>query len=87
MERKVLSVENLNKSYNGKQKLFNVSFNCYKGRVVGLIGPNGAGKTTIMKSILCLIKSKGRILINNKKLDFNNHKVLSEVGSLVETHT
>lgn len=84
MEEAVLKVENLNKSFGKKQTLFDVNFECQTGRIVGLIGANGAGKTTIMKSILSLIKSQGKIIINGQITDFEQHTALKNVGALIE---
>lgn len=79
-----LSIKNLNKSFGKQKVLQDISFECEKGHIIGLIGANGAGKTTIMKSILCLIKSEGQVLIDGEKSTFNNHDILSEVGALIE---
>ena len=51
----VLHISGLNKSYNGRKVVDNISFDVDKGDVVGLIGPNGAGKSTTMKMIMKLI--------------------------------
>ena len=58
----VLHISGLNKSYNGRKVVDNISFDVDKGDVVGLIGPNGAGKSTTMKMIMKLIsKDSGEI--------------------------
>jgi len=84
LEESVLTVKDLNKSFGKHQTLFNINFECHKGRIIGLIGANGAGKTTIMKSILSLIKSEGQIRVNGQDTDFNSHLVLKSVGALIE---
>jgi len=84
LDNPTLAVKHLNKSFGNKQALSNINFDCQKGHIVGLIGANGAGKTTIMKSILSMIKSDGDISINGQTSTFDNHSVLSEVGSLIE---
>lgn len=43
----MLEVQNLSKSYKGKQALSSVSFTLENG-VYGLLGPNGAGKSTLI---------------------------------------
>lgn len=64
----ILSVKQLNKNFKKRQVLFDVSFDCKMGRIVGLIGPNGVGKTTIMKSVLGLIKVVAQLKLTVKKL-------------------
>ena len=54
---------NLNKNYNGKPALDDVSFAIEPGRIVGLIGPNGAGKTTALKAILGLTTFGGELSV------------------------
>ncbi|VDY36032.1 Uncharacterized ABC transporter ATP-binding protein YjjK [Morganella morganii] len=48
---KVLEVENLTKSYDGRTLIDNLSFSLPKGAIVGIIGPNGAGKSTLFRMI------------------------------------
>ncbi len=49
-----LSVEDLRKSYNGRQAVAGVSFALAPGECFGLLGPNGAGKTTTLRCCLGL---------------------------------
>lgn len=65
---KILSAQNLNKSYGKKQVIRDVSLTIKQGEVVGLLGPNGAGKTTCFYMIVGLVDaSSGNIFID--KLD------------------
>lgn len=41
-----LACESLQKSFDGKQVVHNITLNVNSGEVCGLLGPNGAGKTT-----------------------------------------
>ena len=48
----ILVVEDLEKNYNTKKVVKNISVNVKSGEVVGLLGPNGAGKTTAFYMIV-----------------------------------
>ena len=46
-----LSVENVNKWYDGLHALQDISFDVRLGEVLALVGDNGAGKSTLVKTI------------------------------------
>ena len=48
---KILSVENLSRSFGGIKANDNISFNVEEGSILGIIGPNGAGKSTLFDLI------------------------------------
>jgi branched-chain amino acid transport system ATP-binding protein len=52
----VLHVADMQKSYGAVQAVRGVSFEVYRGEVLGVIGPNGCGKTTLFNCILGQIK-------------------------------
>jgi len=59
----------LEKSYQKKKVVDNVSISVKKGEIVGLLGPNGAGKTTTFSLILGLIpKDSGRIYLDEEDI-------------------
>ena len=67
----LLSVNDLSKSYDGKQVIKDINFIIKKGEVVGLVGENGAGKTSTIKSILKLIRhNTGSMKFEGK--EYNN---------------
>lgn len=60
---KVLEVKNLKKSYKKNKAVDGLSFDLYRGEILGILGPNGAGKSTTIKSIANLLKFEGIIEI------------------------
>ena len=63
----LFSVQHLNKSYNNKVVVKDLSFCVQPGEVVGLLGPNGAGKTTAFYMSIGLIKpDHGKIFFKGK---------------------
>ena len=62
----ILKCNNLEKNYNTKKVVQDISIEVSSGEVIGLLGPNGAGKTTIFYLIVGLIKSDlGSIIIDD----------------------
>lgn len=74
VKEKVLEVNNLSIQFPiGNGRFFNatkdISFDVYKGEVVGLVGESGSGKSTTAKSILGLLEhSAGSIKISNEMI-------------------
>ena len=64
-----LHVQRLNKSYQGRKVVNDVSLDLVSGEVVGLLGPNGAGKTTTFYMIVGLIApDSGSVHLNNSDI-------------------
>jgi polar amino acid transport system ATP-binding protein len=55
----ILKVESINKSFNEKPVIKDISFEIDKGEIISLIGPSGAGKTTILRCINGLERCDG----------------------------
>ncbi len=53
---KVITVQNITKTFGRLTALDNISFDIDAGKVIGLLGPNGAGKTTIVRILTTLLK-------------------------------
>lgn len=86
MNEPILKVNNISKTYRKKSVVKNVSFNCYKGEILGVLGANGAGKTTIIKMLTGLIEcDNGDIFIDSYNIKDNFEKAISNVGAIVET--
>ena len=66
---KMLSTEEIGKSYGGRQVVRGVSIEITQGEVVGLLGPNGAGKTTSFYMIVGLVRpDAGRVLADGQDI-------------------
>jgi ABC-2 type transport system ATP-binding protein len=51
----VVDVEHLNKSFNGKPAVIDLSLQVKRGEIFGFLGPNGSGKTTTIRMICGLM--------------------------------
>jgi len=85
----MIQVKNLNKSFNGKLVLDNISITFETGKTNLIIGRSGSGKTVLLKSIVGLHEiDSGEIWYENtlfNKLDFAGKKVIrSEMGMLFQ---
>src|SRR5690625_1134004 len=60
----VIDVSNLEKAYEQKNVLQNISFSIQQKEIFGLLGPSGAGKTTIIKILTAqLLFEKGDVKV------------------------
>ncbi|MDF2520351.1 MAG: transporter [Clostridia bacterium] len=63
-----ITVNNLRKTYDGKQVLSVDSLEVKKGCITGIIGPNGSGKSTLMRLISGIEKAdSGTVAFEDKK--------------------
>ena len=70
MNKVILSLRNLTKSYYGVPAIEDISFDIYSGEIFGLVGENGAGKSTLIKTIAGAIASNGgEIYFKGEKLE------------------
>lgn len=85
----MINVKNLNKSFNGKNVLTDISVTFDTGKTNLIIGKSGSGKTVLLKSIVGLHEiDSGEIWFENtlfNKLDFKDRKeIRSEMGMLFQ---
>lgn len=64
----IISLRHLNKTYDKKQVLFDISLSFESGKVYGIVGRNGAGKTTLFKCLAGLEPYTGTIESSFKPL-------------------
>ena len=70
MNKVVLEIENIHKSFGKLGVIKGISLKIKKGEVICLIGPSGGGKTVLLRIIAGLLKpEKGRIKLNREEVD------------------
>lgn len=66
-----LDVQNLVKTYGGRQVVNGLSFKVKEGEIIGLLGPNGAGKTTAFYMTVGLIRpDQGQVIFRGKDVTY-----------------
>lgn len=64
-----LAIQNLIKTYHGRQVVNDVSLSVKSGEVVGLLGPNGAGKTTTFYMTIGIVKpDAGQVFLDDENI-------------------
>ena len=64
-----LRISGLNKSYDSKLALDNVSFDVYKGEFLSILGPSGCGKTTLLRILIGLLEpTSGTVFLDGKDI-------------------
>tara|TARA_A100001015_G_C15015950_1_gene725521 strand:- start:630 stop:2375 length:1746 start_codon:yes stop_codon:yes gene_type:complete len=65
---------------NSKTKtLSNINFKILKGKSYGIFGPSGSGKTTLIDILIGIIEpNSGKILINDRVINYENRNYLKE---------
>ena len=78
---KILSVENLSRSFGGIKANDDISFNVDQGSILGIIGPNGAGKSTLFDLITGYTKAdSGKIEFFEKNIFGLSPDKISNLG-------
>lgn len=78
---KIIEVEHLTKKYKETTAINDLSFDVYKGEILGLLGPNGSGKSTTINSVLSLLNyDDGEIHIFGKIMHPDSYDIKRQIG-------
>lgn len=78
-QNKILSLNNISKSFSGIKVLEDISLQIEKGKVHALMGENGAGKSTLMKILVGLLQpDEGEVLLEGELI--SGHSVHAILG-------
>ena len=78
---KILSVENLSRSFGGIKANNDISFEVSEGTILGVIGPNGAGKSTLFDLITGYTKTDtGKVNFFSKDISGLSPDKISSLG-------
>ena len=84
----VLKVEEIYKSYKGKEVLKGISFEVRRGEVKVIIGPSGTGKSTLLRCLnLLTIPDKGQVYLEGEEITHakkNIHQFRQKIGMVFQ---
>lgn len=85
MDKPLLKISNLRKSFNGIEVLHSVDLQVRAGEIVALVGENGAGKSTLMKILMGEYSSDGgSIELEGREVHFSSpHQALESGISMI----
>ena len=83
--KEVLSIRNLNKTFESGFKLKDINFDIKEEEVVSLIGESGSGKTSISKIIVGLLKAEGQILFKGIDILENPKKINGKIQMIFQS--
>lgn len=82
---KVIEVKNLSKYYKELKAIDDLSFDVYKGEILGLLGPNGSGKSTTINCLLSLLNyQNGNIKIFGKEMKPDSYDLKRKIGVIFQ---
>lgn len=81
MEKKLLDMQNISKTFGKVQALKGVSLDLYAGEVLALMGENGAGKSTLMNILSgSLQPTSGEIYLKGEKVTVSDPITAKKLG-------
>lgn len=86
MEELAVRIENLSKTFSGKEVIKDFHMHVEKSSIYGFLGENGAGKTTVFKILSgLLMPTIGHARVLGKETASERDTILKDVGILIET--
>jgi len=76
----LLEVQDLEAFYGQTQALFGVDFALERGSITTILGANGAGKTTALRAISALIRTRGRVTFEGRRIDRRSPEGITRLG-------
>ena len=81
MEKILVSMEGIDKSFPGVRALDNCQFELRAGEVHALVGENGAGKSTLMKVLSGIYsRDNGKIIFKGQEVEVPNPRAAQNLG-------
>lgn len=81
MNKNIIQVEGVRKSFKNLEVLKGVDFRVEKGSIFALLGSNGAGKTTMIRIMATLVKANaGSVMINGFDIEKNPGEIRSSIS-------
>jgi simple sugar transport system ATP-binding protein len=81
MNKPIIELRNVNKSFGPIDVLHDISLKVHAGEVLCLLGDNGAGKSTLIKTLAGVHKpTSGSILMDGETVEFSSPKDASDSG-------
>ncbi|MBM4056409.1 MAG: ABC transporter ATP-binding protein [Planctomycetes bacterium] len=77
MEKTIIEIKNVCKSFNGHRVLNNINLSIHEGEILSLLGASGTGKSVLLKELIGLIQpDSGDIFVMGKNVTQMNEDAL-----------
>lgn len=80
-----ICIQDVTKSFGGRDVLKKISFTVPTGEIFGLLGPSGAGKTTLIKILTGQLSYSGSAEIFEKSCNQLDRSIYSEIGMMMDS--
>lgn len=82
MNRNILEVDSVQKSYNDKLVVSDVYLKCQTNDIIGLLGRNGSGKSTLLKIVFGIVPTYNKFIRINGVVMSNTNQLLKDISYL-----